>query len=1600
MPEEIQQQENNSTEERESLSPIGLNFGALNISSASGTANDLSANLRLFQNSTRIAPGNLTLNRNGENYSIGYSGGLPLRGNFGPVTTEGLTADSIQAGNAGLQELAISANSMRIGENFQLNGINARLNAGGGNFTVTAASAAGNVMGHSFIINSPTVVIDRNGNFVEASFGEFSGDGISMTNGTMTPNGLSITSAGVALPEIYGQEVDVNFANLNLNTEGYSGTGTISTEEDITLINDTLRVSNFIGTADIQNNSWNVNLQGDLNYTEGDTTITAKGDLAAGEEGVTFALSQGTVNSDLNGIIFTSEGLEYDSTTDMLSMSSGNASTEILGGKVEGTLTSASYGADGFDFETVTLTTTGVQLFPGMQMDIAAASISSNEGNYTFALENGALSYTSESITGSGTISVWVDNEGMRGTLVGPQINTNFLDISAEGEINFTDTGINIPGATFTVKNLGPAADNALTVSAAGVEYGAAGLNITTLNVDLPQMGTIDANAIIDNITVGEGGIAATGGRVELTGEEISLIGGLVTVSEFSSIVNITDSGWEATLSGNLSASDENTTAEGSLRTDFNSAAETAFTLENGRVSSDINGIIFTSEGLEYDSTTDMLQAETTELSAEVFNTRATGTLQNASIGTEGFDYTEVSVETEGEAELLPGLVVPQFVGYLRKNETGGADVEMLGMVNFNNPVLSGGASSVTYNYTNGEHSFEVEGLNVDSDYFSFNAESASYTSAEEVLNITSSNFSLKNLGAVGDAAEVSAGSIQWSSSGLEISTLAASLPPIGDIGISANADKVNVGEAGVTVENGTVEVDGDLSFANDALAINNISGAFNVAEGAWDASITGALAVNNVANTTASGNLTIEFGQDETNFNLEDGEIQSTLAGLTLTATGISIDSQDPSILSIDTATLEIPELEGGDLTATIAQVSFGTDGFDFESVAITSTGTFDLLPGFTVSGLGGTLTNEGAGQYGVEAEATGTLTSSALNGGATVNFSRTGGASSFELEQFNLQTNLFDFTVESAVFEENKLTIESVDLDLKNLGAAADGLQASAEAIEYSAEGLEIGHLEADFPQIGDVNVGVEVNNLNIPSGGGITGSGTVTVDSEISLAGGAVTLNNVGGTVEFEENNWGVEVSAGLDYDIAGVTGGGEVTVSYGSEDGIDVSVENGTFNASYAGIELAGEGLTYSYSEDKFGIETTTVTMPQLGAEGVEATVNGLSVQDGDIDFEGIVIQINQTLTIINGLDATLESASLEKEGEAITTGITIGVNLDDSNYGIGGSGRGSIDYNLSNNEFSGSLESLSINTSVFDVSISGGAEINQNGFNIGQATLGFSDDLDTEELQRLIPQAGELGAMALNALKGVNVVATDVSYNSTDGFEVGDWSLEFAKISFDVMGLQGEMDLAELSASLSGSKTFDLDDFNIPTSIGVDIPIVPGIEATGDIGLGANLTIGAGISADGDHDSDVWRLGGDLSVTGNVMAYLQLGIEVDAVVASAGAALRASINSGIEASAGLGMFITYDPVSNSVEMAEGGLNFDYSLLAEIFTALDLVLYYEVLFGAIEDEEVINLSRWDIGSLHLSGESNADTFSELFSGLDNTAYMMIDGDRFNL
>lgn len=1864
------------------LGPINLNYGALNVRSNNGLS-DLSATIRLFQNSTTISPGALSVGRNGDSYNINYSGGLPLNGSFGAVTTEGLRADNIAIGRSGLSNFSVSGTAIKIGEHFQLNNVNAQLRGERGNFRVTSAGATGTMMGQDFNVTNPSIVIDRNGNFVEATFGSINSGHFNATGGRMTSSGVELTSAGVDLPEIYGQTMHLSFANLNIGQNGVTGTGQVTQESELSLLNDTLTVSNFTGTANIENNGWNVNTQGTINYNNNGTTISATGSLTYGRDGVgSFQLTEGSVNSELNGIIFTSEGLEFDSTTDMLVMNTGTVSAPIFNGRAEGTLTNASFGSDGFDFDSVTLSSGMIDLFPGMQMSIGTATVTNNSGNYTFAMENGQVSYSSASMSGAGTISVWHDNQGFRGSIVGPTFTSNFLDVTGSGEIAFDENGLHISAAQLTVKNLGSAA-GALTVNAEGIEYGSEGLVVNSLDVTLPPLGDLNARAHLDNLTVGEGGINAGGGIVQVDGD-MTFAGGALKVDGFTSEVSVSDGGWNVSVNGNLGVTTPNVTAQGQVNMTYAAGQMPTMEVTEGQLSSEMAGINLTATGINFDSAAafasiDDIDVQIAQLTESGASIQTTGSGFEFG-GAEGFNFTEIGIETSGEIELLPGLTVPEFTGYLRK-EGGQYSVEMLGSVNLNSPVLTGGASSITYNYNNGEQSFSIEGLNIDSSLFSFSTEMAEYTAgaltiensnfqvknlgelgnaatvsvgnivwnseglsintvdlglpvsgennitahadsiavsdavtvqggsisvsgdislaeggltlsnisgtfeamggawniiatgdiatalpstvasgtvtitvtnagaefsiasgqitatlpgltisatdinfgsdnstleigtttvaapevaggqltatangvsfgpngfdfqsiqvnaegtfellpgfsvsglsgtvtnnggeydvemsgsatitsgvlsggassviyrytggensfeitglnldsnyfsinteqaeySNDILNIDGTSLEIKNLGPVGDAASVSVGNIQWGQEGLNINTLDVTLPQIGQVTATGHADSIQVNDS-VTVQGGTVNVSGPLSFAGDALTVNNITGTFNIGDSGWDASVSGTLGVN-VPNTTASGDLTVRFGSDGTEFDMQNGQIVSTLAGLTLTATGISVGS-DTSTLTVDTATLEVPELSGGDLNATINQVSFGPDGFDFQSVQVSSTGEFELVPGFSVSGLSGTLTNEGGGEYGIDAEATGTFSTSALTGGASVHFTRSGGETRFEIQQLNLSSNLFDFNAESAVYENDTLTIASVDLNLKNLGAAGDGLQASATNIEYSAQGLSVEHLEADFPQIGAVDIRVIVDGLRIASGGGITGRGTIEVGAEFQLAGGAVTLSNVSGTVDFQDNDWGVSVSGGLSFNVPNVEGGGQVTISYSGSEGINVEIANGSLSANFPGVEMAGTGIGYNYAGDEFTVDTTTINMPSLGEGGVNTTVEGLSVKNGDIDFQAIIIEVNQTITIIDGLDATLESGELRKEGTTMTATIRMGVNVDDSRYGIGGSGSGSMSYNLSNGEFSGSLESLSLNTSVFDLSINGGVEISQEGFHIGSASLQFSEEFDTQELTNLIPQAGELGAMALNALKGVRVSATDIAYNAADGFSVGDWSLDFARIAFDVMGLNGVLDIANLSASLSGSKTFDLEDFGIPTSVGVDIPIVPGINATGRIGLGANITIGAGISAQGDHDSDVWLLRGGLDISGNIMAYLQLGVEADAVIASAGAALRASINAAFTAGAGIGMYITYDPATNSVALADQGLTFDYNLLAEIFTRLDLVLEYEALFGLIGGEEIIELDRWDIGSFHLNGESAADSLGELFSNLNNTAYLMIDGDRFDL
>ncbi|MCP4438528.1 MAG: hypothetical protein GY810_06250 [Aureispira sp.] len=1893
------------------FAPISLNYGALTINSGQDFAN-LGGNINLFGNSNRIAPGNLSMDINGESYSMNYQGGLPINGNFGGLSLTNARAENISISNGNLSNFTVKADQLSFGSYLTLSDITAT-KQGDGTFQVQATGGKTlDVLGHTVDMSNanPVITIGADGTLQTVEISGVSAGGVTVETITMDSGGGSLTmrNANVDLPETLGEILTVDFAEMTMGTSGITGTGSIDQADKIQLLNNTLDVENFQGSVEVNNDNWIVDVLGSINYSPNENlTVTGGGHFVynstAGAPDV--SLQDGTLNGNISGIAITGTGIEYDTTSDVIKMATGQATVPLLGDRlsVDATVTNAQYSStEGFDFESVALTNAGagLELFPGFVMNVQSVAITKEDANnYTFALENGALDFSSGDVNGAATISVWYnDTSNFRGEITGnPNIQTPFADLQVNGNVTFDANSVALDGVTISVKNVGPASE-AIQATGSGITWDTEGLKIASIETALPPIGDLQLEANAQNIVIGSAGI--TGGTGQITSADgITFGNGALSISGLQSEIGVTSEGWSVYALAELGVAADGITASGTVTVDYNAGGEPSVTFDaDGSLSADLGGVGITATGLSYSTSDNTLNIGNTDItlpeiqgesipeiqasasnlslgpdgfnfdsigltaqgplvlfqglsindlsgtvtneggtygmnmtsssidmgtsgleggasnvtysfqngessfemqgfnvSSNVFSLTAsdsqyadnafsinaanfnvknlgpafpgetpvsgavenivlnsegltvgsfdvdlpqvgdlnlkasmsnlavsagaislgsgeikqegdlsfgggaltlselqstitadnnawginvqagvgisaggveadlnavidysqsgeavfslaegskvtanlpgdvkieatdltystsdntlrvgnvdvdlpqlsagdtavdlTTTVTDMSIGPEGFNIGGVQVAASGNISLFPGFDITGFTGGLTA-EGGNYGVNLSGGLSLTGP-LSGGATNVTFDYNSGgETSLSVDGFNLSSNLFEFTADSSTFDTNSQQLDITASTFTAKNIGPLSDINGTAEG-IKFNAQGLTVDSASIGLPPIGTVNATLGLEDLNVGEGGITLGEGNLTTEGDVSLAGGALSVRRFRGEVNLEGGStWSVAASGSLRINNVANTTASGDLTVSYtnaeGGQSPSVTLEDGAIETSIGGVVLSATGVSMGT-DTSVVNIDEANLELPDLTGGEgegVNATMTGVTFGAQGFDFTSIGINAPGPFELMPGaLSVSGLSGSLTKNGQ-DFDINASGTADLTMAGLEGGASVTYERTGGESSFTLNQFNLSTNLFDFEVSEAAYADNKVSIDSASFNLKNLGPAGDGLQADATGLELSRNKFEASRIEADFPQVGNVNISAIVEGLRV-SGGNISGRGTIETDADLSLAGGAVSVTNLGGSVRLANDDWGVSVTGELGLNVPNAEAGGNVTISYDSQTGANVEIANGSFGLTYPGVTMTGSGISFNYQEDELRVDTASINLPALGDSGVETTVEGFSVKDGDVDFESITVNVNQSLEIVPGLNARLESGSLEKQGGTLQANIGIGVDFSASNLNISGSGDGTLGYNLTNGEFSGSLDSLSLDTSVFDLRIQNGAEINQDGFHLGQVILGFSDNFDPSEAAAFIPRIGEFSHMALQALKGVDVVATDVVYNNEDGFSIGDWSLSFARVDFDFMGLNGHMDLANNSFGIGGSYTFDK---SIRTPE-IDIPIPgvpPQVHAIAYAGLSAGVTLSANITGSGEPDSDVWNVRGELNASGRLSGMIGLGLEASLEVplagelASASAALEPSINVPFDIGAGIGMGITYD--GDSVQLADNGLTFDYHANAGLNVALDLVL--EASVGPFSGRLPIELGRIELATITITGESIADNFSEIMSKLESEAIL---------
>ncbi|AFC25561.1 hypothetical protein [Saprospira grandis] len=1288
----------------ENMGPVNLNYGPFELKSASGDpTQNMSASLRLFENNNEIPPGIIQVMKEGDNYRASFDGAYPLQANLGGLQTEGLTLNHVAVGSGGLESLQVQLARLAMGQQFEITNAQLSLSGSNGNWQVTAGGASGELMGHAFTAAGVQLNLDSNGSFVDASFDSVSGEGMELSGGRLTPEGLQIASAGLQLPEVLGQSMTADFTDLNITSTGATGAGVLRQDSTLALLGGKLQVSGLVGAVNLSADSWMVD-------------VAANADFQDGAHQVTGLLARYTANGE---------------------------STNL-------------------------------------------------------AVEGGSWSST-----------------------VGP----------------------------FT----------------------------------------------------------------------------------------------------------------------------------------------FSGTGLSYDTTSDQLNIATAELLADLEQFQMQGTGNGLRLGPNGFEFDSIQMNTLAPVDLLPGLSVASLSGELRKEGEGFAFDAEGQQIAMNYGAATGTVGALQYYYNSTGSSIEAQSIALEHPALGISVGSLSHVAGQTTLG--ESQITVRNIGNAGDIVASSEG-MEFTEAGLRVTNFSASLPEFGGVAATATAAGITLGDS-LAVEGGTLDLAGEISLLGGALTVTNPSSTFDYAETGWQTETQGTIGLN-VPNTTASGELKVSAGAEGTEMELLNGQIDAEIAGVGLSGTGVSYSSETDE-LNVDQVQITASELlEGGDLQATATGIKFNQSGFDFQTIDVSSSGAMELLPGFTVSAIDGLLSKNGE-SFDLALGADATVALGTINGSAEVDYTYENGQSTIELPSLQLSAGLFSFETANLAYENGQLSIDTVDLNLENLGSIAGSLTASASGIVYSSAGLSIDSMSADFPDLAGTGVSVLVENFNVAAGGAVSGSGTVNLASDIVLAGGSATLSDIESSVDFSGSTWGVSIGAGLAFQVAGVEASGQVDVNYASNAGLGIKIRNSRFDAGFAGFEASSKEMSYEATSSRFVVDSPAFSFPNF-ADGLETEAESISMEDGDLKMEDVKVTLGYEWNIREGIVASLDEGALNKDGGSTTLTAVASLNIDLPKYSTTGSAAASLEVSLSDGNVEAALDSLSLDNAIVNLTVGADSKLTENGFYFSEVTLGISEDADYDTLKEMFPAFGGLGAMAINALKGSNVVATGVNVSRANGFEAQDISLDFAKIPFQAMGMEGELDINNLSAKLGGSKEFKLEDFGIPTSVGISVPIVAGINATGEIGIDAGIKLGANIQAQGNKDSDVWELMGGIDADGALSVYIQAGVEVDAWVAGAGAAIRAAFNTDLDISAGIGMAITYNPDTKSVEMVHEGITFDYRALAEIYTSLSLVLHGHIL--GWETEEVIELARWDIGILDAKGDTEGNSLGELLGNFSNSAKLMTEDDEYNL
>lgn len=1411
-----------------------LNFGALSIQSNTGLTS-ISGSLSLAGIVTPLG-GQLQGQLTPEGYTITYSGGLPLQGGIAGVNFQGLTLNRITVNQNGLQALDISAGSITIGNNLlTLSNIQASLTGENPNFTINAATGVATLMGQTINLTNPAIEIGRDGVLRSISVGAVNVGNFTAQGIRWDGTNLTITSAGIPLPEIFGQQISAEFQNITINpTDGtYAATGIFNNATTLKFMNDSLQLSAMTGTVQLQNNNWNVDVTGNISYNQPNVDFTGQGHLTlANNAAPTFGLQGGEMHANLSGVNFTSSGIEYDSTEQVIKILSGQATVPAFNTQLMASVGNAKLSATGFDFETMSFNMSeGVEMFPGLHVHVPLAQLQKDGGNYKFVLQNGNITFVQSGVEGTGTVNVeYSQSTGVQGSISGLHIGTNFMDVDGTGAITFDQQGIRLEGATFKVKNLGPESQN-LQVTAQNAVYNSTGLNIGSLDVALPRLGELNLRGHFDNIHIG-GGFSGSG--VIQNEGDMNFGNGALKIEALAGTVSVAEGGWNISVNGNLVSNVENVQAAGQVNIAYNASTGLALTVTSGNLSMNMAGISITSTGITYSSENFELGVTQTQVNLPEFQgSELTATIQGVTFNREGFNFTNLTIQSSGAMELMPGLTVSGLTGQLQR-EDGKYAVILDGAVQLSG-ALQGGADSVHLEYRESGSTVVVRNFRAETAIFSVSAGEVAYQN--QALSIDAASLRVKNLGPGSESLQLSATGIVYNSEGLNVQTLDVTLPRIGDVNIQAHLQGLRATREGLSLQSGTVQANGNLSFLQGALTVNALQGNVQINNEGWNLDIAGDLGVT-TPNVQASGRVKILYSRDAgPQLQIENGSLNTQLAGLRITATGIQYNSENEAALQLTQTNIVLPEFANSQLTATVTNARYGPQGFDFDSVTIQSSGEMQLLPGLYVQGLTGQVIKEGE-NYAVILDGGVAFRGTALQGGADgVHLEYRNGASSFEVRNLRAHTELFEMTVSRGTYSNGTLGMDTATFKAKGLGPGSDSLTVETSGVRYNSEGLFVNTLDVSLPRVGDVDIRAHVQGLSVTSAGVAIESGSINATGNISFANGALTVSSLNGTVGLSsDGRWNISISGGLATQLPNVTAEGNLTLSYDSQLGPQLNIQGGRVIGTYAGVVLTAEGLSYNTQDFTLNVTTARVDIPQLSGGELQTTVQGVRFGPQGFEIEGVAIRSTGTINLFPGFQLANLQGSFSRSGDsyAVSMGGSVNVNAPFLRGGAEG-----VNFRYENEQASFSFTNLHIENDLFDFNVANASYANGT-VSIGQADLNLRN---------------------VGPLNGTQSRATGIQYNE-QGLTLASLHAQFPKIGDTSIFADFSNLNVPASGGVTGSATIGVNPSEIALAGGkVKVQNISGTASIANDSWGVAISAGLGVDLGRDNTAS-----GDVTIS--------------------------------------------------------------------------------------------------------------------------------------